>query len=419
MKRVLAVTALALCAPLARAQAFQNLASYVALGDSLTAGVVSSSLVVTHQRASFPALIARSAALPAFEQPTVSEPGLPAELVLQSLLPSPVIVPKSATPGAPTNLALPRPYGNLGVPGATAQDMLTRTSDAGGSHDLVLRGLGTAVEQAIALRPSVITLWIGNNDVLGAAVRGRAIDGVTLTPAAAFRSSYEQIVAALKPTGASIVAANLPDVTTIAFVTAISRFATNPATGQPVLIDGQPVPLIGPSGPLPEGSYVLLSASSLLAQGIGVPASLGGKGTPLPDEVVLDPNEVAIVKDRVAADNRAIRDVCGAAGIPVFDFNAFLKRATSEGLNYGGVRLSGAFLSGGLFSYDGVHPTEIGYAAIANGFIDVINANGGSLERVDVGAPLGIRSAAGAALPELSWEALQALLQAFPPLDRP
>ena len=32
-----------------------------------------------------------------------------------------------------------------------------------------------------------------------------------------------------------------------------------------------------------------------------------------------------------------------------------------------------AFLTGGLFGYDGVHPTPLGYAYIANKFIDSIN----------------------------------------------
>jgi len=57
------------------------------------------------------------------------------------------------------------------VPGATSVDALTRTTDAGGLHDVILRGMGTQVQQAIALHPTAITLWIGNNDVLGAALR--------------------------------------------------------------------------------------------------------------------------------------------------------------------------------------------------------------------------------------------------------
>jgi len=56
-------------------------------------------------------------------------------------------------------------------------------------------------------------------------------------------------------------------VTTIPFVTTIKPYITDPNTGQPVLASGQRIPLIGPSGPLPANAYVLLTASSLLAQG--------------------------------------------------------------------------------------------------------------------------------------------------------
>ena len=299
-----------------RADAQTNFTTYVSVGDSLAAGFESGSLVETHQNRSVPALIARQAGVQGFQQPLVSEPGIPPELTLVSLVPVPVIAPKAATAGAPKNLALARPYNNLAVPGATSVDALTRTTDAGGLHDLILRGLGTQVQQAVALRPTAITLWIGNNDVLGAALRGRAIDGVTLTPTATFRATYGQIVAALKTTGAFIVAANLPDVTTIPFVTTIRPYVVNPTTGAPVLIGGARVPLIGPSGSLPSTALVTLAASTLLGQGIGIPTALGGTGAPLPDEVVLDPSEIAIIQDHVAANNQAIREICGGRQHP-------------------------------------------------------------------------------------------------------
>ncbi|HEU0108446.1 MAG TPA: SGNH/GDSL hydrolase family protein [Vicinamibacteria bacterium] len=415
-----------------RADAQTNFTTYVAVGDSLAAGFESGSLVETHQNRSAPALIARQAGVQGFQQPLVSEPGIPPELTLVSLVPVPVIAPKAATSGAPKNLALARPYNNLAVPGATTIDALTRTTDAGGLHDLILRGLGTQVQQAVALRPTAITLWIGNNDVLGAALRGRAIDGVTLTPTATFRATYGQIVAALKTTGAFIVAANLPDVTAIPFVTTIRPYVVNPSTGAPVLIGGARVPLIGPSGSLPSTALVTLAASTLLGQGIGIPTALGGTGAPLPDEVVLDPSEIAIIQDHVAANNQAIREICGAANIPVLDVNAVLRELATTGRHIGGITLNGAFLVGGVFSYDGIHPNDVGYALVANEFIRVINANGGSLPPVDLGAVLGVTGAsaggvsASAQRPsssegvpfEFSMDAYANLLEAFPRLDR-
>ncbi len=428
----IALAAAFLGAAAVRADAQTNFTTYVSVGDSLAAGFESGSLVETHQNRSAPALIARQAGVQGFQQPLVSEPGIPPELTLVSLVPVPVIAPKAATAGAPKNLALARPYHNLAVPGATSVDALTRTTDAGGLHDLILRGLGTQVQQAVALRPTAITLWIGNNDVLGAALRGRAIDGVTLTPTATFRATYGQIVAALKTTSAFIVAANLPDVTTIPFVTTIRPYVVNPSTGAPVLVGGARVPLIGPSGSLPSTALVTLAASTLLGQGIGIPTALGGTGAPLPDEVVLDPSEIAIIQDHVAANNQAIREICGAANIPVLDVNGLLRELATTGRHVGGITLNSAFLSGGVFSYDGIHPNDVGYALMANEFIRVINASGGSLTPVDLAAVLGVTGASAGGVSasgqrpsssegvpfEFSMDAYANLLEAFPRLDQ-
>jgi len=405
-------------------QAQISLTTYVSIGDSLAAGYESGSLVRTHQVNSVPSLLARQAGVSGFQLPLISEPGIPTELTLISLPPSLVITPKATTSGTPENLSLNRPYNNLAVPGATLGDALTKVTDGGGMHDLILRGLGPQIAQAVALRPTLVTLWIGNNDVLRAALAGRAIDGVTLTPAATFRSQYQQLVDTLRSqTSARIVAANLPDVTSIPFVTTVPPVVVNPTTNQPVLVNGQLVPLLGPNGPLPTGSYVLLSAASLMAQGQGIPTALGGRGTPLPDEVILDPAEVSSIKDRVTQNNLAIAQICGAAGIPVVDLNRLLNQAAAEGLTVGGVTLTSKFLTGGAFSYDGVHPSDLGYAVVANEWIRVINANGGALPEVNLAPFMGLglageRTLLQAPWAELSPEAFAGLMVAFPPLDQ-
>ena len=56
--------------------------------------------------------------------------------------------------------------------------------------------------------------------------------------------------------------------------------------------------------------------------------------------------------------------------------------------------LTSAFLSGGLFGFDGIHPTDLGYALVANEWIRLINSRGGQLEAVNLGPYLGVGSAA-------------------------
>jgi hypothetical protein len=182
------------------------------------------------------------------------------------------------------------------------------------------------------------------------------------------------------------------------------------------------VPLIGPGGPLASSTFVTLAASSFLAQGIGIPAAAGGKGTPLPDEVLLDAGEVAIIQDYVSANNQAIREICGAASIPVVDFNAIFAEIKTSGRRLGGVTITTDFLTGGLFGYDGVHATDLGYAIVANEWISVINANGGSLPEVDLLPYLGVNTARPASFEPaaqavFSQEAWDQLLAAFPTVE--
>ena len=190
------------------------------------------------------------------------------------------------------------------------------------------------------------------------------------------------------------------------------------------------MPLIGPTGPLSTGTYVTLAASSLLAKGVGIPTSVGGTGLPLPGEAILDQAEVAIIQDRVRANNQAIRDVAQANGATVLDLNATYAELTANGRNVGGVAITSEFLVGGLFGYDGIHMTDLGYALVANEWIPALAAAGAAtLPLVDLGPFLGLTAAAStsgssvsahaARRPafEFTAEAQEQLLTLYPTLD--
>jgi lysophospholipase L1-like esterase len=359
---------------------------YVAFGDSLTAGFSSGSINQKFQVDSYPALIYRQATgrTTGFEQPLVSEPGIPGVLRLTNL--RPVTITPTPGQGQPTNLNLNRPYNNIAVPGHKLGDLLRKTQSTSATDptDLILRRLGfTQLQQGLSLQPTFATLWIGNNDVLAAATSGRVIEGVTITPVAQFEADFRAVAGAIAQTGAEMAIANIPNVTSIPFVTTVSRFVVNPATNQPVLVNGQPVPLIGPNGPLQAGDFVLLTASSELAVGNGLPPGIpGASGTPLSDAAVLSAAEVATIQARVQAYNNIIRTVANERNAAFVDANAILNDLAARGLRIGGITFTSAFLTGGVFSYDGVHPTPFGYAYIANQFIEAIN------EKYDAEIPL-------------------------------
>lgn len=357
--------------------------NYVAIGDSLTAGFYSGGLCETQQAGSYPALLARQLGIADFQQPLVSEPGIPVQLELNSLSPL-VIAQKDGPMGVPLNLYLPRPYNNLGVVGASLSDCLTKTDDGGGMHTLILRGIGTQVEQAIALQPDLITVWIGANDALGAALMGTAVEGLTLTAKDAFRMQYSYLLDGLmRHTNADIVVANVPPVTANPFVTAIPPYIINPATGQPVIgPDGLPMTYLGQSddGSPFVGPHALLTlnAKTYLLQGYGIPTALGGAGVPLPITVVLTPNETAMIADYIASYNASIAELAAQRDIPVLDIYTILEDLAQHGQEIAGIELTTDFLTGGIFGYDGFHLTPIGYALVANAFIETINDAYGS-----------------------------------------
>jgi lysophospholipase L1-like esterase len=366
--------------------------TYVAFGDSLTAGFSSGALSETYQRNSYPALIYRQVYGndTNFAQPLVSAPGIGSGggiLVLRGLFPT-VITP-TADRGQPINLTYPVAYNNIAVPGATLHDLVSKTQSTSASDitDLILRKFGaTQLQEGLSLHPTFATLWIGNNDALGAATSGIAIEGVTLTPAAQFDADYRTAVTAITGAGAKMAVANIPDVTSIPFVTTVPRFLVNPRTNQLVLDPGgNPVPLIGPNGPLQAGDFVLLTATAELGVGRGVPVAFGGSGQPLSDNAVLSAAEVAIIKTHVDAYNNTIKTVANEKGLALVDANSVLRGLATSGIRVGGISFSSAFLTGGIFGYDGVHPTAFGYAYIANLFIDAINADfGAAIPEVDL-----------------------------------
>jgi lysophospholipase L1-like esterase len=376
-----------------------NYSNYVALGDSLTAGYSAGALTKYYQDYSFPEILAKQFGIASFQQPTISDPGIGSygtvlQLTALTVGPTgvvPVIGPTPGASGMPLNATLATPYNNLGIPGALAGDLATKTGNitnlltghinpATLMFDIVLRdGQHTALEQAISLNPTFVTVWIGNNDVLGAALSGVALEGVTLTPKAVFQQEYATLIGGLRQylPSAGIVVATVPDVTSIPFVTTIKPYLVNPA-------NGSHIPLLGEAGPLTESDYVTLGASSLLAQGIGIPTAAGGTGLPLPEGsvdstglhagVILRAGEIAAIQARTADINGIITATAAQFNAKVVDINAIFANIVAHGILVGGIELGPSFLTGGIFGYDGIHPQRLGYAVLANEMLKSINA---------------------------------------------
>ncbi|MGD9252373.1 MAG: SGNH/GDSL hydrolase family protein [Holophagae bacterium] len=385
MKKTIIALALVLLAT-APVTAQVDFTRYVALGDSLTAGFASGSLMDWYQERSYPAVLAHQGGAPVFELPTVSQPGIGPILELVALFQNgeliPTIAPVGLLPGLPSNAEYPGIYNNLGIPAATLYDMLFQTGDINNllqgnfetvMFDIVLRnGINTALEQAIGAQPTFVTVWIGSNDVLGAVLAGTPIDGVTMTPVLSFSELYQNAIGALATnTPADIVLLNLPSPTEIPFTTSVPPFVDIEGLGRWYYV--------ADTGPLTDDDRLTSLASALIAQGYGLPG-----GPPLPDNlnlltgepgVVLRAAEIDVIEDRIEAYNSIIADVGSAFGAPVFDAYGFFDGITSgdELPEFGGVTLTADFLLGGIFSFDGIHPQNIGHGVLANELVLFLN----------------------------------------------
>ena len=354
---------------------------FYVMGDNYTAGMQNAGLVEGFQKATWGAIIAEATETPTHAFPNISENGIPPTFYVSDF--GGPVIDTLETLGQPTNLAYVGIYNNLGIPAATLNQLLTKrpepATDTNPFFGIVLRDtlLGpTAVAQAAAVRPTMLAVWAGWMDIYGSAAFGGT--DLAMTPAASFLTDYRAMMDTFVGAANNIVAANIPDILDIPFFTTIPPVVVDPVTREPIIIGGNPVPLIGPSGNLSLGDKVTLPAAGLLAQGIGIPASLGGTGNPLPGAVVIEVAELAAIQTRIGDFNAIIDTVCANRGISVVDANALFTKMRTTGYEMRGETYTSAYLESSLFGVDGLHPNSIGYYVIALEFIKVINANFGA-----------------------------------------
>lgn len=224
---------------------------YVAIGNSLTAGFSDAALFMATQENSFPNILAQQFALVgggAFTQPLMSDNfggmTLGGNRILQPRLVTtgggPVPLESVIGPvmvGTEVSNILSGPFNNMGVPGARSYHLLANGyGNIAGLPNLAnpyfvrmaSNPNASVLEDALAQGPTFFSLWIGSNDVLGYALSGG--DGSSdITDVPTFTGAYGAIVSALTQTGAQGVVANIPDVTTIPYFTAVAWNVLDPS----------------------------------------------------------------------------------------------------------------------------------------------------------------------------------------------
>ena len=351
--------------------------------------------------------------------PIISDPGIGGQIKIVTL--DPFVTTQEQNYGTLQNPNYPSAYNNLGIPGIVLADVMSATSLQNSySHspfiDIILRGQGTQFAQALSLDPTMITLWIGNNDVLGYATSG-GVSPSAPTDAQTFGYLYGLLTDGLAATGAKVIVANIPDVTTIPFFTTVgpgfAQVLTAAGAQGFYYQDNNYMPTQGATAQLTQYSLLLTLVSQSYLADFGnpsgrfyrdhnIPPAMVGvdttkpfgadPGNPIPNALILDASEIQTAEQSTSAFNSIISTSVNKypSQFALVDINGLLNRIrnsdASGGTDFGGIKFSTTFVEGGLFSLDGVHPTAQGYAIIANEFLKVINSKfDANYNLVDIG----------------------------------
>ena len=288
-----------------------------------------------------------------------------------------------------------------------------------------------------------MSIWIGNNDVLGYAISGASNEAI-FTSVVDFQTQYNGMMAQiLANTSASGIITNIPIVTNVPFFRAVpynaipipdaatagavnagyaaynagieqarmamlitdteaARRTINFAPGANAFVmedefltdlSGLGLPNLRQSEPT---DLVVLTAATQFPTGVGTQ-------TAAPDALVVTPEEQQLIAARTIAFNTIIQAAVDASNgrFVLYDTNAGIPGVSpntnigafadvfgldgSLGILVNGIRLQPDFSPNGIFSTDGVHPNQRGYAILAEEMLRVIEASfGATLPDIDI-----------------------------------
>ena len=398
---------------------------YIAVGNSLTSGFADGGLYLEGQQNAFPLMIGTQMqtvgggtfSMPFFNANQANGSGYK-KLSSFTAAGDPVItdVPAQAAIGTATvpgfgTVPLFTKYAgdlnNYGVPGIRLNNItLTYYGNLNPYFERLLPNTSpantTSYLSFVNAKPfTFFSMWLGNNDVLGYATGGAAVASDFPTDKALFTQLYNlaastMIKGGAGGTGAKGVVATIPDVlstpyfTTVTLKALLTAVQASAPTVQAIFIQ----PGTGAPRPATAEDYFLLPlrAANVIGKpnGAGLPYGLH-PGNPVESKYVLDKTEAAVIVDYTNSYNATIKSVAASKGLALVDANALLK-VYGAGKVVNGAAVSAAYITGNLFSLDGIHLTPFGYAIIANEFIKSINSQyGSSIPTVDVTKYRGVK----------------------------
>lgn len=400
-----ALLSLASCKPelktVTPTQGNADFSRYIAVGNSLTSGFADGGLYLDGQKNSFPGMIATQMKTvgggefytPFFNDAQADGTGYK-KLSSFTATGDPVITDVAAqavrdvitVPGFGKVNLLTKYSGeinNYGVPGIKLGQITYKPyGNLNGYFERLLPGNSptnnTAYIDFVTEKPfTFFSLWLGNNDILGYATTGGASPADQPTDKATFTALYNLAASRMTANGAKGVVATIPDVLSTPYFTTVTLGAllkgvqaSAPTVTALFIKTGA-----GAVRPATAKDYFILPFSSAGLLGkpneSGIPYGLHPLN-PIESQYVLDEAEAATVADYVAYYNQTIKSVAASKQLAVVDAYAIFKEYAA-GKVVNGAEVSAAYITGNIFSLDGIHLTPLGYAIVANEFIRSIN----------------------------------------------
>jgi lysophospholipase L1-like esterase len=364
--------------------------SYVALGNSITAGFQSGGITDATQRQSYAFLLAQQMGT-RYAYPSLAGVGCPPPVINFQTQARP-----TGTTGTTCQLRNPLLItdilNNVAVPNASSFDPTANATPFTNALTSLFLGGSTQVQRALQAKPTFASIWIGNNDVLGFVVQDGRTNAPTglagMTPVATFTANYDNMIAQLTAGAPGlkgvligvVQVANAP-IMFPASALSIPAFKAgfDAIAGVATILD--PSCLAGGAGAtsLINTFYPFQIRTGAIPSNIIACVPGGASGLlppPLGDILVLDPAEQTTVSTRITAYNTAISAKANTLGWAFVDPNPLLIQLRAANTlvatlpNYGSA--TAPFGSG--MSLDGVHPAAGVQREIANAVIAGINA---------------------------------------------
>ena len=362
--------------------------SYVAIGNSITAGWQSGGINDSTQQQAYPRLLAIQMGTP-YKYASLVNPGCPAPVAnFQTQAKVGGATAPACSLRAPASVT--DILNNVGVPDARVLDPISSTTVASNALTTFVLGGKTQVQRALDARPTFISIWIGANNVLQAAYTGILVptagvsNGIVGTQAE-FQTSYDAMIKQLLDSmpGLKGVLIGVPDASAIPLMSSAALIASSAQIqGAMAAVAGKPVTV----DPNCIGSTALVTTPlllNLIKAGTHPPVitcqpSPADPSNTVGNLFILDATERAQLSAFIAGLNAYIKSKADAIGFGYWDPNPTLTgiRNTAQSLPFPSFAATGTF--GTAFSLDGVHPSAEGQKLIANNLITVINSKYGT-----------------------------------------